>query len=628
MTGRGVPLVELRTTNELRFYTDSAGCAAIGEPGLMNQDVYFHVKSHGYEFPKDGFGYSGKKLLVVAGAGGKLKIKRINVAERLYRMTGEGIYRDTILLEGTAPIDQPLVNAQVMGQDSVHATPYRRSIFWIWGDTNRPSYPLGNFGVSGATSALPGPGQGRGLDPDVGVNLKYFTDKTGFSRPMIPPEAIPGPGPKWLGGLITIAEENNKERLIAKYVRMKNLGETLERGLVLFNDETESFERIVQFDLAAPLYLDGQPFRATIDGEEYFYCGYSPPYAVRVRANLKNVMDPTAYEGFTCLKAGTRFDKSNPQIDRGPDGKILYGWKRNTPPIGYDQQNEWIQAGKIKADEAWLQLTDVETGKQIKSHAGSVRWNRFRNRWVMIFEQAFGTSNLGEVWYAEADTPLGPWVYARKIVTHEKYTFYNPVHHAFFDQDGGRRIYFEGTYSDLFSGSPEKTPRYDYNQIMYRLNLDDPRLFLPAPVYEVRASGMKSRYLLQAIEESAGAWNDVARVAFFAMPPDRRREGMIPIFASPDGNQLRPQSQRAPKEGPGSQPLFYALPANAPEDELPPSVVPLYEYQSRNGADSGRRIYDTNPKLADESLSRSPDPICHVWRNPTAIHVLDFRARP
>ena len=61
-------------------------------------------------------------------------------------------------------------------------------------------------------------------------------------------------------------------------------------------------------------------------------------------------------------------------------------------------------------------------------------------------------------------------------MSHDKYSFYNPVHHAFFDQDGGRVIYFEGTYTTAFSGNPTPTPRYDYNQIMYRLELDDPRL--------------------------------------------------------------------------------------------------------------------------------------------------------
>ena len=85
-------------------------------------------------------------------------------------------------------------------------------------------------------------------------------------------------------------------------------------------------------------------------------------------------------------------------------------------------------------------------------------------------------SQLGEVWYAEAEQPEGPWKYARKVVTHDRYSFYNPKHHLFFDQQGGRIIYFEGTYTDTFSGNPTPTPRYNYNQVMYRLDLSDPRL--------------------------------------------------------------------------------------------------------------------------------------------------------
>ena len=53
-----------------------------------------------------------------------------------------------------------------------------------------------------------------------------------------------------------------------------------------------------------------------------------------------------------------------------------------------------------------------------------------------------------------------------------------PVLVFVFDEDGGRVIYFEGTYVNTFSGNPEKTPGYDYNQIMYRLDLADPRLQL------------------------------------------------------------------------------------------------------------------------------------------------------
>ena len=48
-----------------------------------------------------------------------------------------------------------------------------------------------------------------------------------------------------------------------------------------------------------------------------------------------------------------------------------------------------------------------------------------------------------------------------------------------FDKDGGRVIFFEGTYTNMFSGNDDQTPRYNYNQIMYKLDLSDPRLRLP-----------------------------------------------------------------------------------------------------------------------------------------------------
>ncbi|MHC4619477.1 MAG: hypothetical protein ACYTEQ_17155 [Planctomycetota bacterium] len=97
----------------------------------------------------------------------------------------------------------------------------------------------------------------------------------------------------------------------------------------------------------------------------------------------------------------------------------------------------------------------------------------------MIVAQVEGTSYLGEIWYSAADAPEGPWLWARKVVTHEDYTFYNPAQHSFFDEEGGRIIYFEGTYTNSFSGTETATPRYNYNQIMYRLDLSDPRLALP-----------------------------------------------------------------------------------------------------------------------------------------------------
>ncbi|MDB5340799.1 MAG: hypothetical protein JWN70_6418, partial [Planctomycetaceae bacterium] len=142
-TGRGVPLVELETVNNIRLVTDSAGNIAFHEPGLAGQDVFFHVRSHGYEYPADGFGIRGTRLKITPGGSSTIKLPRRNIAERLYRITGGGIYRDTLLLGEKPPISEPVLNAQVIGSDSVVNALYLGRLYWFWGDTNRPSYPLG-----------------------------------------------------------------------------------------------------------------------------------------------------------------------------------------------------------------------------------------------------------------------------------------------------------------------------------------------------------------------------------------------------------------------------------------------------------------------------------------------------
>ena len=37
---------------------------------------------------------------------------------------------------------------------------------------------------------------------------------------------------------------------------------------------------------------------------------------------------------------------------------------------------------------------------------------------------------------------------------------------------GGRRIYFEGTYTTTFSGHDYLVPGYEYNQLLYKLDLE------------------------------------------------------------------------------------------------------------------------------------------------------------
>jgi len=473
-TGRGVPLVELRTVNQVRYHTDNNGIVAFFEPGLMNRKVFFHVKSHGYEFPKDGFGFAGASLETKEGGSAELRIRRLNIAERLYRITGAGLYRDTILVGEKPPGREPLLNAQVAGQDSVMAVPYRGRLYWFWGDTARPRYPLGQFQTSGATSELPGKG---GLDPNTGIDLTYFVDAEGFSRKMCP---IHADGLVWIDGLLTVLDESGRERMIARYARMRSLEKMLEHGLAVFDDQTETFRKLRELDLKEQWRCPrGHPFRAKENSTEYFL--FAAPFPnVRVKAEWRSLTDPNAYEAFTPLVGGTRYDKGASKVHRDPNGSCVYAWKPNTDPVSPAQEGELIAAGKIRPEEAWYQPVDIDGGKAVHFHGGSVNWNEYRKKWIAIAVQVWGSpSFLGEVWYAEADAPAGPWRRAKKIVTHEKYSFYNPAHHPFFDQEGGKIIYFEGTYASTFSGNEDPTPRYDYNQIMYRLDLSDPRLRKP-----------------------------------------------------------------------------------------------------------------------------------------------------
>jgi hypothetical protein len=469
-TGRGVPLVELRTVNGIRLVTDSNGVAAFSEPGLMGRDVFFFVSSHGYEFPKDGFGYCGKALRATTGGSATLKIKRLNIAERLYRVTGGGIYADSVLAGIKVPIKEPALNGQVLGSDSVLNAVYRGKLYWFWGDTNRPNYPLGNFQVPGAISELPGKG---GLDPERGVDLTYFVDEKGFARQTM---KMPGKGPTWMTALAPLKDRDGKERLYASFVKVEPPLKIYARGLAVWNDETNEFDKLIDIDMKSPIFPQGHTFRHIEDGNNYLY--FAHPYPLtRVRATAEAFQKVTEYECYTCLKQGSRLDA--PEVDRDDAGRLRYSWKKDTPAIGATEQAKLIAAGKIKRDEALLQLCDRDTGMPVTAHAGSVNWNAYRKKWVLITVQIGGTSHLGEVWYAEADSPMGPWAEAVKIVTHEKYSFYNPKQHPMFDKEGGRFIFFEGTYSHTFSGNPEQTPRYDYNQVMYKLDLADKRLALP-----------------------------------------------------------------------------------------------------------------------------------------------------
>src|SRR5262249_35257949 len=160
------------------------------------------------------------------------------------------------------------------------------------------SYPLGNFHVPGAMSALPKDG---GLDPDVGVDLNYFVDDKGFAKPTA---KMLGDGPTWVVSVVVLSD-SGRERMFASYVKVKPPMTICERGLAEWDDDAAEFNQIASIYMNSTLIPQGHAFLHAVNGVEYVY--FAHPYPLtRVRATADSFRRMSDYEGFTCLKEGTR----------------------------------------------------------------------------------------------------------------------------------------------------------------------------------------------------------------------------------------------------------------------------------------------------------------------------------
>lgn len=416
-----VPLVEFKTVENIRFVTDNAGVIAFYEPDLMGKEVWFDITSHGYSVPKDGFGYRGARLKPVSGGKAVVKVNRDMIAKRLGRLTGSGLFAESQKC-GT---DMDWQDAGVVGCDTVQTTPYKDHIFWAWGDTSLSHYPLGIFNTSAAKTPLPEtwayPGQ-----PLVKIKYDLFKNQEGKPRGVIP---LPSEGPIWIGGTLSLKDKDGKEHLCTVYSKIKNFLQAYEKGLAVWNDEKEEFESVkVLWNKSsgkdAPSCPEGnQAFYTDEQGVEWVYFG-SPLPNMRCRAIYEAWLEPENWESVS------------------------------TPRV----------------------LSSVKDGTQVRLHSGSMQWSEHKKRWVSIFVEQGGSSFLGEVWYTEAPSPTGPWKKAVKVITHDHYTFYNPRLHPELLPYDSTYLLLEGSYSKQFSGNEYPTARYDYNQVLYRVDLDDPEL--------------------------------------------------------------------------------------------------------------------------------------------------------
>ena len=468
VTQRGIPGAELETTHNLVFVTDNAGRVAFREPGLIGKEIFFSVRCHGYEIPPHSFGFRGAKVVPKAGEVATISLKRIQPAERLCRLTGEGRFRDSLMLGHKVPDFARENQGMVAGQDSVQAIEYKGKLRWFWGDTLKLSHHLGLFQTAGATT----PVLGEDFDPSQGIPFRYFSDRDGFTRAMMPYTKAPG-RLVWIFSLCVVRDAMGNERLLAHYTVRKDLMTEYEHGVAVYNDERDIFEAVTTLPLSETWRIpNGHPIVWNEGGVKWLLMG-SPTPGVRVPATYEAVIDPKQYEAFSCADGMKDGKPTAPKLDES--GRPVWRWSKDLPPIDSPTEAKWVKEGKIRPEDARICPEDVEGVEKdrIMLHSGTVRWNKHRQRWVLVSSQTWGKpSFLGEVWYAEAKSPLGPFTKAARVVTHEKQTFYNVCHHPFLDRENGKIIHFEGTYSNEFSGNPWKTPRYNYNQILYRVDLD------------------------------------------------------------------------------------------------------------------------------------------------------------
>lgn len=649
-THRGIPAVKFRILNGGQYWTDNNGVVAFYEPDLMNQKVWFTFESHGYVNENVPVGLKGIVLDIKPGGSAIVSLRRINVAQRLYRMTGSGMYRDSILLGDKVPPVPESGKVPVMGQDGGDMVLFNGRYHWIWGDTSIARFPLGIFKGTSAISDLP---ENGGLDPDKGVALHYLRKDDGEIRPIINLKREPGKI-DWYSRIRVAKDKEGHEHLLANYVRVNSAWEAFERGLLEYSEQTGLFEFVAKYP-DHPIFVTetggSTVFRHTEKGKDYFY--HPDPYpVVRYPTDYESQRDITTREAFTCLKEGYRYDGSSSQLDRDKNGNLRWGWKKNTSPVSQKQMDQLVDTGLMKNEERWYSIQDIDSGKPVFSYQGSIYWNPFRKRWICINVQIGGDTQVGEVWYLEGDTPQGPWVYARKIITHnwpgQAYSFYIPAQLPEFDKNGGRTIYIKGTFSAFFGDVKEAAPRHDYNIMVYKLELDDPRLFLPVPVYHDAAK--TGTYGTRKDFDGA---NRALDLVWFA--PDRPAPGTAPIYQIEDRNGIRLTT----KAETYSKTAFYALPV---ADQTTASQAPgggatgdsigsATQQQSLNGGNvtntvrpsapdkgkeiasvpvtaiqtvalyqfvhaNGKRTYSTNASLHLDGFTRLPEPICRVWPSP------------
>lgn len=173
----------------------------------------------------------------------------------------------------------------------------------------------------------------------------------------------------------------------------------------------------------------------------------------------------------------------------------LNGWSN----FGPNEELHAVAKGLLAPEKTRYQVRDVATGKPMSGGLarGSVNWNSYRKKYVLIADKgnhggASKYSNYGELWYCEALALTGPWHDCLRVISHAGTgtSCYNPLQLTFMDEAAGQAIYVACTFTSMWSSQQKQprdkscafsdyggqgcsvaVPRYEYNNIVYKLNL-------------------------------------------------------------------------------------------------------------------------------------------------------------
>ena len=160
--------------------------------------------------------------------------------------------------------------------------------------------------------------------------------------------------------------------MLASYAKIKPPLDTYERGFVEWDDDAAEFRKLGTFPVDAPIRPEGHPLYvpAAGSGEPDRVYFAQPLPLVRVEAMPEAYLDLDRYEAFTCLKPGSRAESSRSSAT-ARDGRSTAG-SGTRPPTGPAEQAALRKAGLLKEEEQLHAFRDIETGKPVQAHGGSV----------------------------------------------------------------------------------------------------------------------------------------------------------------------------------------------------------------------------------------------------------------